>query len=87
MKRIYSATNKYTEYSISDVEKELLNRIGSRVGAEPAIIVNLGTGEAGVISETADGDIILDNLDTGKRTWDAQNVIEEVLTSWDKSIE
>lgn len=87
MKRIYSATNKYTEYSISDVERELLNRIGSRVSAEPAIIVNLGTGEAGVISETADGDIILDNLDTGKRTWDAQNVIEEVLTSWDKFID
>lgn len=84
---IYSATKDYSQYGLDEIERELMNKIGSRVAADPAILVNLGTGESGMIAETADGDIILDNLDTGERVWGAQNVIEAVLTSWDKSID
>lgn len=84
---IYSATKDYSQYGLDEIERELMNKIGSRVAADPAILVNLGTGESGMIAETADGDIILDNLDTGEHIWGAQNVIEAVLTSWDKSID
>lgn len=84
---IQSATKDYSQYGLNEIERELINKVGSRVAADPAILVNLGTGESGMIFETADGDIVMDNLDTGERVWDAQNVIEEVLTSWDKSIE
>lgn len=84
---IQSATNDYSQYGLNEIERELINRVGSRVAADPAILINLGTGESGVIAETADGDIILDNFDTGERVWGAQNVIEAVLTSWDKSID
>nr|DAG57601.1 MAG TPA: hypothetical protein [Caudoviricetes sp.] len=85
--KIYSTTNKYQTYSISDIKKELLDRIGSKVGAEPAVLINLGTGEQGIIFETDYGDIVLDNLTTNKCTWDAQNIIEEVLSSWNKSMD
>ena len=85
--KIYSATNKYSQYDLKDVERELLRKVGSRVSGEPAIIVNLGDGESGVIFETNDGDIVMDNLDTGERIWDAENVIRAVLVSWDKSID
>ena len=85
--KIYSATNKYSQYDLKDVERELLRKVGSRVSGEPAIIVNLGDGESGVIFETNDGDIVMDNLDTGERIWDAENVIRAVLSSWDKSID
>lgn len=83
---IQSSTKDYSQYGLNEIERELINKIGSRVAADPAILVNLGTGESGMISETVDGDIVMDNLDTGERVWDAQNVIEAVLTSWDKSI-
>lgn len=85
--KIYSTTNKYQTYSISDIKKELLDRIGSKVCDEPAVLINLGTGEQGIISETDYGNIVLDNLTTNKRTWDAQNIIEEVLSSWNKSMD
>lgn len=76
----------YVEYGLKDVERELITKIGSRVEADPAILVNLGTGESGVIAETADGDIVMDNLDTGERVWGTQNVLQAVLESWGKSL-
>ena len=85
--KIYSATNNYSQYDLKDVERELLRKVGSRVSGEPAIIVNLGDGESGVISETNDGDIVMDNWDTGERIWGAENVIRAVLASWDKSFD
>lgn len=58
-----------------------------KLGSEPAVLINLGTGEQGIISKTDYGDIVLDNMTTNKRTWDAQNIIEEVLSSWNKSMD
>ena len=81
-----ATTPNYVEYGLKDVERELITKIGSRVTAAPAILVNLGTGESGVIAETADGDIVMDNLDTGERVWGTQNVLQAVLESWGKSL-
>lgn len=85
--KIYPAKNKYSQYDLKDVEKELLRKVGSRVSGEPAIIVNLGDGESGVIFETDDGDIVMDIWDTEERIWGAENVIRAVLSSWGKSID
>ena len=82
MKKIVAATKDYSQFEISDIERELLNNVGSRAGVDPAILVQLGDGTGGVIYEDADGNIVMDNLDTNKVTWGAQNVIDEVVSSW-----
>ena len=82
MKKIIAATKDYSQFEISDIEREILNSVGSRAGVDPALIVQLGDGTGCVIYEDADGNIVMDNLDTNKVTWDAQNVIDEVVSSW-----
>lgn len=82
MKKIVSTTKDYSQFEISDIERELLNSVGSRAGVDPAILVQLGDSTSGVIYEDADGNIIMNNLDTNNVTYDAQNVIDEVVSSW-----
>lgn len=82
MKKIIAATKDYSQFEISDIEREILNSVGSRASVDPALIVQLGDGTGGVIYEDADGNIVMDNLDTDKATWGAQNVINEVVSSW-----
>ena len=82
MKKIIAATKDYSQFEISDIERELLNNVGSRAGVDPAIVVQLGDGTGGIIYEDADGNIIMNNLDTNKVTYDAQNIIDEVVSSW-----
>lgn len=82
MKKIIAATKDYSQFEISDIERELLNNVGSRAGVDPAILVQLGDDTTSVIYEDADGNIVMDNLDTNKVTYDAENIIDEVVSSW-----
>lgn len=68
MKKIIASTKDYSQFEISDIERELLNNVGSRAGVDPALLVQLGDGTGGVIYEDADGNIVMNNLDTNNVT-------------------
>lgn len=85
--KLYSPTNEYSNYNISDVEHELIKRIGPQVGIEPAFFISLGTGQTGLIYEDEDGTIVMHNTSTDRFICDAKNVIEAVLESWKKTLD
>lgn len=72
------------DLSVKDIEKRLLQRFGSRVGADPAVLVNLGDGGWGVVgTDYASGDyFFIDSTGESYRYAEFEDIESAIAATW-----
>lgn len=70
---------------LSTIESNLIRMIGSRVGCESALVVNLGDGNTGIITDDDNSGVSITVVETGHREYGSGIDIENyVLSTWGK---